>query len=102
MRVDGQGMATDYIPAKNEAVSRPVVEQKTLEEKNTSDGKTKVGLEALNTAKKASIEDIQGAIDEVNQAMKVSNYHLEFKLFEDSDVYQVKVVDSQSSEVIKE
>ena len=91
MRVEGQGMATDYLPVKSEAV-KEIPEEK----------KAKVSLEDLNTVKKDNIEEIKGAIGEINEAMKVSNFHLEFELYKDSDVYQVKVVDSNSNEVIKE
>ena len=91
MRVDVQGMATDYLPVKSEAV-KEIPEEK----------KAKVGLEDLSTEKKYNIEEIKGAVNEVNQAMEISNYHLKFELYKNSDVYQVKVVDNETNKVIRE
>lgn len=96
MRVEGQGTATDFIPAKSEAVVKQVAD-KEISEKNSI-----VRLEDLNPVKENSIEEIKIAITDINHAMEISNFHLEFKLYKDSDVYQVKVVNSESNQVIRE
>jgi len=123
MRVEGQGMANDYFPAKSDAVSKPVVQRREkkvgLEQLNTGNN-TKVGLEQLNTGNSTKVdsekadsekvnttsntrlEEIKDAIGVVNEALNLSSFHLEFRLYEDTDAYQVKVVDDQSGEIIKE
>jgi flagellar protein FlaG len=97
MRIEGQGMAVDYSSAKNEAVS-----QSGLPKGGKEGGEKKIGLEDIKPEYKYTDNDLSAATDTVNKALKMSNYHLEFKLHRDSGRYQVKVVDSDSQEVIRE
>lgn len=96
MRVDGQGMALDYFPAKT-GTPRPVADKDEAREP-----REKVGLQDLMGKGKPVPEDLKQAVGMANEAIKISNYHLEFQLHENSGRYQVKVVDSTSQEVIRE
>ena len=51
---------------------------------------------------KLEAENLHNAAETINQALKISNYHLQFNLHEKSGRYQVKVVDTNSNEVIRE
>lgn len=97
MRIEGQGMAVDYSSAKNEAVS-----QSGLPKGGKEGGEKKVRLEDIKPECKYTENDLSAATEMVNKALKMSNYHLEFKLHEESGRYQVKVIDSDSQEVIRE
>lgn len=98
MRVEGQGMAVEYSPAKNGTAS----ESATVNGAKDSGGeKRKISLEEIKQDKYTE-QDLKSATDTVNKALKMSNYHLEFKLHKDSGRYQVKVVDSDTDEVIRE
>jgi len=52
--------------------------------------------------KPVDAEKLRAAIELTNDAIRITNYHLEFRLHQDSGRYQVKVIDSQSQEVIRE
>lgn len=97
MRIEGQGMAVDYSSARNEAASQPVGPKGAQES-----GERKFGVEDIKQEPKYTENDLKIATDTVNKAFKMSNYHLEFKLHKDSGRYQVKVVDSDTQEVIRE
>ncbi|MEN6460770.1 MAG: flagellar protein FlaG, partial [Syntrophomonas sp.] len=58
--------------------------------------------EHLKQVKRISEEDLQNAANVMNEAMKISNYHLQFKVHKDSGRVQVKVIDSDTDKVIKE
>lgn len=47
-------------------------------------------------------EDVQKAVDFSNKVMKLAGYHIEFQVQENTDRYQVKVVDNESGDVIRE
>lgn len=95
MRVEVQGMAPD-LPAKLEAQIRPLVKQDSGREVSTR-------LAAdFKKPEPVDPEKLKEAVNITNQAIRFSNYHLEFKLHEDSGRYQVKVVDSESQQVIRE
>lgn len=97
MRIEGPGTATDFLPSKSESNNRAAVKEAHVEE--TAD---KVKLDNLLSHKANNMEEVQGAVDIVNKAIKISNHRLEFQLHEESGRYQVKVIDSVSEEVIKE
>jgi|GEM_PF-385102 len=128
MRVEGQGMATDYFPAKSDPVGKPMVQKgktkvgmeqlnignntKANTEKSITKNSPKTDLEQANTgdgakvdsekSKNTSLEAIKEAVEVVNNALNISSFHLEFRLYEDTDVYQVRMIDNQSEEIIKE
>ncbi|NLB88191.1 MAG: flagellar protein FlaG [Syntrophomonadaceae bacterium] len=90
MRVEGQRMAVDYFPAKSEGI-KSIGKENERGSIKESNGKSNYNADALKQAIKTA-----------NEAMKISNYHLQFKLHEGSGRYQVKVIDSQTEEVIRE
>jgi flagellar protein FlaG len=91
-------MAMDYSPTRNGAASEPQV----IGTKGSGADGRKIGLEDLKQESKYTENDLITATETVNKALKMSNYHLEFKLHKDSGRYQVKVVDSDTQETIRE
>lgn len=89
MRVEGQ-RTVDYFPAKSEGM------------KSTSKEAEKVALKDFKGKSNHNPDVLQEAINTANKAMKLSNYHLQFKLHEGSGRYQVKVIDSETEQVIRE
>ncbi|HQE24107.1 MAG TPA: flagellar protein FlaG, partial [Syntrophomonadaceae bacterium] len=57
---------------------------------------------ANNHEKQVDADTLQAAVNITNDAIRIVNYHLEFRLHEDSGRYQVKVIDSESQKVIRE
>ena len=95
MRVEGQGMATDY------AISNLNQEQsKIVNDKERSTNQTKISVDEVK--KQPKKEEIKVATSIMNEVMKMSNHHLQFRLHEDSGRIQVKVIDSESQKVIRE
>lgn len=47
-------------------------------------------------------EAVGKSVEVLNKALKVANHHLEFRMHEASGRYSVKVVDSDTNEVIRE
>ncbi len=100
MRVEMQGMATDYRPAPVE-VELPILgNNKKPGEKITV--KELKGNEQQSPQQQPNKETVQEAISVANEAMRISNRHLQFRLHEGSGRYQVKVYDSDTDEVIRE
>ena len=95
MRVDGQGMAVNT-PAVIDT-GRNMVREETLHDQQ----KNRVSVEEL-VASRASKEEVHQAVEIANDIMNLSNFHLEFQLHEDSGHFQVRVIDNQSKETIKE
>ncbi len=95
MRVDGQGMAVNSHAVID--TGRNMVREETLHDQQ----KTRVGVEEL-VASRASREEVHQAIEVANDIMNLSNFHLEFQLHEDSGRFQVRVIDNQTKETIKE
>ncbi len=95
MRVDGQGMAVNT-PAVIDT-GRNMVREETLHDQQ----KNRVSVEEL-VASRASKEEVHQAIEVANDIMNLSNFHLEFQLHEDSGRFQVRVIDNQTKETIKE
>lgn len=88
MRVDAQKMALDYIPA------RPV-KNDTMEKVNN------LNMEQLSE-KEAPLNEaeLERSINELNHFF--SYYHLQFRVHEGSGRYQVKMIDQNTDEVIRE
>lgn len=104
MRVEMQGMATDYRPAPVEADLPVIGNKKPLSEKE------KITVKELKSNEQQSPqqqqqpnkETVQEAVSVANEAMRISNHHLQFRLHEGSGRYQVKVYNSDTDEVIRE
>ncbi len=66
---------------------------------SVKDGNLTASAEKTNTVQK---QELEKAVELVNQGMSMGNYHLEFKLHEGSGRYQVKVINSENQELIRE
>lgn len=102
MRVDAQRMAEEFTAERKDNVKPLTVardSKKTAQDKENQD---KITMESLKGTQKANRENTELAVKVMNEAMKISNYHLEFQMYENSGEYQVKVIDSDSKEVIRE
>lgn len=91
MRVEGQRMAAEYFPAARNEGTKNISKENEKSPAKESNGKTNYNPDVLKQA-----------VDTANEAMKISNYHLQFKLHEGSGRYHVKVIDSATQEVIRE
>lgn len=93
MRLEGQAALQDAYPTMvenrfpiREAANRDKpVEQKMPEKKQ-----------------EPKTDEIQEAVAFANNAMKMASYHLEFEMHEDINRYQVKVINSDSGDTIRE
>lgn len=101
MRVDAQRMAEELTAERKDKVKLTVARdsKRTSQDRENQD---KITLETLQGKQKANRENTELAVKVMNEAMKISNYHLEFQMYEDSGEYQVKVIDSNSKEVVRE
>lgn len=101
MQVTGPGRAADFAVIKNEQAVQQAPEQRTIK----AQAELKQALsEPQQTqgepeSRKMKLED---AVELANTAMKISIYQLQFKIHEESGKIQVKVVDEESGEVIRE
>ncbi len=97
MRVEGQGMATDY------AISNLNQEQsKIMNDRERSSSQTKISVDEVKKQPYPKKEEIMLATSIMNEVMQMSNHHLKFRVHEDSGRIQVKVIDSESQKVIRE
>lgn len=94
MKVDGQSNAVDY----NIMMNMGNVQQQILPagKSDQNDGDKTSKAAAVNE------QDLQAATQVMNDAMKISNYHLQFKIDKPSGRVQVKVIDSDTDKVIRE
>ncbi|MEQ8175987.1 MAG: flagellar protein FlaG [Syntrophomonadaceae bacterium] len=93
MRLEGQAALQDAYPTK--------VETRLSNPDTASKDKT-VELKMPEEKQKPKIEEVQDAVAFANKAMKMANYHLEFEIHEDINRYQVKVINSESGDTIRE
>lgn len=96
MRVEAQRMAGEF-PAKVETEIKP-----SHRSEEPAAGQKKLGAAELKKQQAVDPKVLQEAVKVTNEAIRISNYHLEFKIHEDSGRYQVKVVDTDTAEVIRE
>lgn len=92
MRVDMQRMATVDIPAQGTQGRSDYQEPAVVKQDKA----------AQNDSRYGDVDTLKAAVELTNEAIRITNYHLEFRLHEDSGRYQVKVIDSQSQKVIRE
>lgn len=100
MKIEGQGSAASLIAqTANDAVKsgqdKPVT---------ANVGVANTGSQEQEKAKPVvkHVKEVEDAAAVLNEAMKIYNYHLEFKVHQASGKMQVKVVDSDSKKVIRE
>ena len=101
MRVESHTVV-EY-PQIRQEVARDIPSQPVRTAEPAVESKPKVNVDDLPLVRqKVDAEALQEAVHSVNRALEVSNYHLEFKVHEGSGRYQIKVVDSNSKEVLRE
>ena len=90
MQVDAQRIPADVPYMEVRAKAKPVA--------------VKPDKPAPEEAKREAVDvgKLKAAVNLTNEAIRMTNYHLEFKLHESSGRYQVKVVDTESQQVIRE
>lgn len=93
MRVEGPGKAVEFNPNK-ELVTRQSAEG--LREEKTHETKDKASPSQVGS------NQLETAVEISNRAMEISRYGLQFRIHEDSGRVQVKVVDSETEEIIRE
>lgn len=93
MKVDGQWKAADFKSIQHE-LTRP---QAGLAEALVKD---KAGMEKPKAVHTET--EVRAAVQLINETMKISNYHLQFRVHKDSGRIQVKVIDSETDKVIRE
>lgn len=98
MRVEAQRMAAD-IPARKEAQIKPLTRSPELVTETPKLSREDLKKQQPQTVDLKSLEE---AVKTTNDAIKISNYHLEFKVHEESGRYQVKVVDTNTQQVVRE
>lgn len=101
MQITGPGRAADFTVIRNEQAVQPAPESRAVkvqEEPKQAQAESRQA-QAEPELSKMKLED---AVELANTAMKVSIYQLQFKIHEDSGKVQVKVVDEETGEVIRE
>ena len=93
MRLEGQAALQDYYPTKVEA---------GFQNRETAGRDKAVELKMPEKKEQPKAEEVQEAVDYANNAMKMANYHLEFEMHEDINRYQVKVIDGESGDTVRE
>ncbi|HHV76138.1 MAG TPA: flagellar protein FlaG [Syntrophothermus lipocalidus] len=105
MRIEGPGTASDVSTAKIEPV-RPVsvdmIREKRVLEKTDDGNRLKISKEADGEKATREPESLDRAVDIANKAMEISGYNLQFRIHKESGRVQVKVVDAETQEVIRE
>ncbi|SHG54093.1 FlaG protein [Thermosyntropha lipolytica DSM 11003] len=98
MRIEGQAAAVDYIKHDFR------VRSEGAEEASSRMAAQGVNVNILSREKEKELnpEVLKQAVATANEAFRLSNYHLEFRLHENSGRYQIKVVDTDSNTVIRE
>ncbi len=92
MRIEGQGAEPFYPPQQQQTAGKTVKVPGVVLEKTPG---FPAGDSQLH-------EKLDKAVELINETLKVSNRNLKFQLHEASGRYQVKVLDSDSGEVIRE
>lgn len=92
MKLEGQAALQDAYPTR--------VENRLPNRDAASGDKTAEFKASKKQEPKA--EEVQEAIAFANKAMKMANYHLEFEIHDDINRCQVRVIDSESGDIIRE
>lgn len=97
MRIEGPGMSEVLYPARQATGN---AELKVVE---APIGKSEEIPAAGKSVDDAQVHEMVGkSVEVLNKALKVANHHLEFRMHEASGRYSVKVVDSETNQVIRE
>ncbi|NLU50751.1 MAG: flagellar protein FlaG [Syntrophomonadaceae bacterium] len=103
MRVNGPGTATDCSFLRRElgrqALERPVVEGPVPGKEGARPGVTTGDAREKHAVNR---EQLEVAVELANKAMDISSYNLEFRIHKESGRVQVKVIDMETREVIRE
>ncbi len=103
MRVNGPGKAVELTLIKNEQAGQstvqPTVEKETFLKSAVAQTELMQATAKENESQPVRLED---SVELANTAMQISSYNLQFRVHEESGRVQVKVIDSQSGEVLKE
>lgn len=97
MRVEGQRIATDFT-----ASNLNTEQSKMVNEQERSTSQTKISVAEVKKQHHPHEEEIRKTTNVMNEVMKISNHHLQFKVHKESGRIQVKVIDSDSQKVIRE
>ncbi|MEN6349907.1 MAG: flagellar protein FlaG [Syntrophomonas sp.] len=93
MKLDGQAALQDAYPTKVENI---------IQNREATNSSKAVELKTPEKRQEPKAEEVREAVAFANKAMKMANYHLEFEIHEDINRYQVKVIDSDSGDIIRE
>ncbi len=96
MRVEGQGMARERSAFNAEAP------KKTSNEAEKTEERAKLGKEDIIPTGSINEEELKAATDTINEALKITNYHCQFRIHKESGRLQVKIIDDETNEVIKQ
>ena len=88
MRIDGQASPVEFLPAA------PL-------DKDPGADSSKMRAQVDNV-KMPGVESVQNAVAFSNSVMKLTNYHIEFQIHDSGNRYQVRMVDNESGEIIRE
>lgn len=104
MRVNGPGTAIDLTLVKNEQAAQQVAAQQVVEKPVPDNKSAKPQAEQVHAVNGSGTQPVklEDSVDLANAAMQISSYNLQFRVHEESGRIQVKVIDSQSGDVIKE
>lgn len=94
MRVEGQWTPAEFFPTKREGAGSNKASNNQEKENVTVKDSKSPGVEAPKILK--------SEVNTANEALKIVNSHLQFRLHEGSGRYQVKVIDTNTDEVIRE
>ena len=94
MRVEGPGKAIEFNP------NREMVTRQNAGERLREDQSPETNEKA--SPGQANRNQLELAVEISNRAMEISRYGLQFRIHEDSGRVQVKVVDSETQEIIRE
>ncbi len=97
MRVEGQRIATDF-----GAGNLNMEPTKLVNDKERSTSQTKISIDEVKKQQYSNEEELRKTSSVMNEAMIISNHHLQFKVHKESGRIQVKVIDSESQKVIRE
>lgn len=93
MQVNAQRITTDAQYMEVRAQTKPA---EVTPDRPTPEQDKQAKREPVDAGK------LKAAVDLTNEAIRITNYHLEFRLHESSGRYQVKVIDTESQQVIRE
>lgn len=69
--------------------------------KPTTNNKKETPAKKNSEPASLSLEKLESAVQFANGMLKVINYHLEFKIYKDTETYQVSVVDTDTGDVLR-